>query len=157
MNCFDIQEKIIDLVLGELSLVDEIQIKQHLQECPMCRQEFQLISECIKTCSMESSETCTCYYQETYWEGFVEDMHHRLEHETPEKKFPFHIVLPIAASALFALTLGYYIFIRPKPSETVQDENGPGYYEYDPYEEIYELSPEEQERFIEMINQRYGP
>jgi hypothetical protein len=66
-------------------------------------------------------------------------------------------VLPIAASLLFVMTLGYYVFIRPKPGQTAEDENTPGFYEYDPYEEIYELSPEEQEQFLEMINQRYGP
>jgi hypothetical protein len=157
MNCLDVQEKIIDLVLGELSPYDEIQLREHLEECPMCRQEFQLISECIKTCSLERTETCTCHFQETYWEGFVADMHERLEHEKPEKAFPFHIVLPIAASALFALALGYYVFFGSKPEQSGQEPEAPGYYEYDPYEEIYELSPEEQERFIEIINQRYGP
>lgn len=157
MNCFDIQEKIIDLVLGELSPADEILIQEHLRECPMCNHDFQLISECLRTCSVEVTETCTCHFQETYWEGFVTNMHERLEHETPEKTFPYHIVLPIAASVLLAITLGYYAFLRPKPGQTTQDENGPGFYEYDPYEEIYELSPEEQEQFIEMINQRYGP
>lgn len=156
MNCFEIQEKIIDLVLGELTPVDEVQIKEHLQECPVCQQEFQLISECIKTCVIEESETCICHFQETYWEGFVTDMHDRLQHEKPETSFPFHIVLPIAASALLALTLGYYVFLRPKPQQTVPDKT-PHFYEYDPYEEIYELSPEEQEEFIEMINQKYGP
>jgi len=155
MNCFDVQDKIIDLVLGELSPSDKTRIKDHLEECPMCRQEFQLIRECINTCILEESETCICHFTETYWTGFVTDMHDRLEHEKPETSFPFHIVLPAAASVLLAMTLGYYIFIRPKTQQTADDT--PQFYEYDPYDEIYELSPEEQQEFIEMINQIYGP
>jgi len=153
MNCIEIQEKIIDMVLGELTLQDEILIREHLESCMICREEFRFMSECIQTCTLEYTETCECQFQETYWDEFVVSVHERISHEKIEPKFPFRIVIPIAASAIIAITFGYYFFIRPKPQETVQ-ETRPGY-KSDVYDEIYELSPEETEDFIKLIQQKY--
>lgn len=153
MNCIEIQEKIIDMVLGELTPQDEILIREHLESCMICREEFRVLSECIQTCTLEYTETCECQFQETYWDEFVVSVHERISHEKIETKFPFRIVIPIAASALLVITLGYYFFIRPKPQETVQ-ETKPGY-ETNVYDEIYELSPEETEDFIKLIQQKY--
>jgi hypothetical protein len=153
MNCIEIQEKIIDMVLGELTSQDEILIREHLESCMICREEFRFMSECIQTCTLEYTETCECQFQETYWEEFVVSVHERISHEKIETKFPFRIVIPIAASAIIAITFGYYFFIRPKPQETVQ-ETRPGY-KPDVYDEIYELSPEETEDFIKLIQQKY--
>lgn len=153
MNCIEIQEKIIDMVLGELMPQDEILIREHLESCMICREEFRFLSECIQTCTLEHTETCECQFQETYWEEFVVSIHESISHEKIETKFPFRIVIPIAASALIAITFGYYFFMRPKPQETVQ-ETTPGY-KQDVYDEIYELSPEEAEDFIKLIQQKY--
>ena len=153
MNCIEIQEKIIDMVLGELTPQDEILIREHLESCMICREEFRFMSECIQTCTLEYTETCECQFQETYWDEFVVSVHERISHEKIEPKFPFRIVIPIAASAIIAITFGYYFFIRPKPQETVQ-ETTPGY-KSDVYDEIYELSPEETEDFIKLIQQKY--
>lgn len=155
MNCIEIQEKIIDLVLGELTSEDEWLIHEHLESCLMCREEFQLLSECLQTCTLEETETCEWKFQETYWDEFVVSMHEKISHEKMESKFPFHIVIPIAASTLLAIALGYYIFFRPSPEQTVQEET-PSYYEYDPYDEVEDLSPEETEELIRIINQKYG-
>ena len=32
MNCFDVQEKIIDLVIGEITPEEEIEIRQHTEQ-----------------------------------------------------------------------------------------------------------------------------
>jgi len=154
MNCLEIQEKIIDLLLGELSPTDEMLVQEHLNSCPLCHEEFQFLSECLQVCTLSEAETCECQFQETYWDEFVVSVHEKITHEKIEKNFPFRIVIPIAASALVAIALGYYFFLRPSPQETVQ-ETLPSY-KIDPYEEVYELSPEEAEEFIKMINQRYG-
>jgi predicted amidophosphoribosyltransferase len=155
MNCFEIQEKIIDMVLGNLSPHDQMLINEHLKICSMCRDELQFLDECLKTCSLVSTESCECHFEETYWENFVVSVHDRISYEKPEAVFPFKVVLPIAASALLAAALGYFVLFRPKPQETVRHGERT-YYEYDPYDEIPELSPEETEDFIELINQRYG-
>lgn len=153
MNCFDIQEKIIDLVIGELTPLDEELIREHVAHCSMCRQELEFLSGCLNTCCLEDTETCAVHFQDVYWSNFVSEVHERITHEKQEQKFPYHIVIPVAASALIVLILGY-IFLRPSPKETVEEE--PSYYQYDPYDEMEELSPEEKEEFIELINQRYG-
>ena len=124
MTCFDVQEKMIDLVLGELTLDQEAEIRDHAKQCPVCREELQLLSVCMQTCTLEC-------------------------------RFPFRIVIPVAASAFLVATLGYFIFFRSSPEQTVQEET-PSYYEYDPYEEMNDLSPEEAEEFIKIINQKYG-
>ncbi len=155
MICFDVQEKMIDLVLGELTLNQEARIREHVEQCPVCREELQLLSVCMQTCTCEDTETCECYFQETYWEDFVITMHEKITHEKMECGFPFRIIIPVAASVFLAATLGYFIFFRPSPEQTVQEET-PSYYEYDPYEEMNELSPEEAEEFIKIINQKYG-
>lgn len=155
MNCFDVQEKMIDLVLGELTPSEEAKIREHAEQCPMCSEELQLLSGCMKTCLLEETETCECHFQKTYWENFVVTIHEKIIHEKPECKFPFRVVIPIAASGLLAATLGYFIFFRPSPKQTVQEETPP-YYEYDPYDEMDELSPEETEEFIRIIDQKYG-
>ena len=154
MNCFEAQEKIIDLILDELTREDEILLKDHLNRCPVCSEDFEFLSECLQLCTFEESETCKAQFHETYWDEFIVSVHERIDHERTTKKFPFHIILPIAASAIAATVIGYYFFLRPTPQVTVQ-ETLPGY-EYDVYEEVYELSPEEREEFIKMINERYG-
>ncbi len=155
MNCFDIQEKIIDLVLGELANEDELFIREHLETCPLCREEFHFFSECLHTCEIEKTETCECQFQETYWNDFVVSVHEQIKHEKREPKVPFHIVVPTTVVTIAALGIGYLLFFRPSPQETAQEETTP-YYEYDPYREVDELSPEEAEEFIRIINQRYG-
>ncbi len=155
MNCFEIQEKIIDLVLGELTYEDEVFIREHIEICPMCREELRFLSECMQTCVLSETETCECQFQETYWDNFVTSVHERISHEKRESKFPFNIVIPVAAAAIAAISVGYFFFFRPSPKETAQEESIP-YYEYDPYKEVDELSPEEAEEFIRIINQRYG-
>ena len=154
MNCFEAQDKIIDLILGELEPEDEILLKEHLHSCPICDKDFELLTECLQVCTHEEDETCECQFQETYWDEFIVSVHEKVRHEKFERNFPFHIVLPIAASALVVMSIGYYFFLKPKPQETAK-QNLPGY-EKDPYEEVQELSPEETQKFIKMINQRYG-
>jgi len=155
MNCFDVQEKMIDLVLGELTPSEQARIREHVEQCPMCCEELQLLSGCMETYLLEETETCECHFQETYWENFVVTMHEKIIHEKMECRFPFRVVIPIAASAFLAAALGYFIFFRPSPEQTVQEETPP-YYEYDPYDEMDELSPEETEEFIRIIDQKYG-
>lgn len=154
MNCFEAQDKIIDLVLNQLSDGEIILLQQHLDECPICHEEFQLLDECLQICTDKEGETCLCQFQETYWEDFVVSVHEKIRYEKPERQFPYHIVVPIAVSILAAISIGYFVFFRPELEETVQEAIPE--YEYDPYEEIYELSPEETEEFIKMINHRYG-
>jgi hypothetical protein len=156
MNCFEIQEKIIDLVIGELTPEDERLIREHIKECPICREELEFINSCLQTCTLEDDETCECYYQETYWNDFVVDMHEKISHEKPETRFPFEVIIPIAASAALVGVLAYFIFIRPSQEQTAQDNEIPSYYQYDPYDEMDKLSPEETEEFIKMINQKYN-
>jgi len=113
----------------------------------------------IRTIPISSSLTlwdrlCECQFHETYWDEFVVSVHEKITHEKIESKFPFRIVIPIAASAFAAIALGYYFFLRPKPQETAE-ETLPSY-EIDAYEEVYELSPEETEEFLRMVDQRYG-
>jgi hypothetical protein len=155
MNCFEAQDKIINLVLGELASDDEILLKEHLHSCPLCNQDLQFLNECLDVCMHNEGETCECQFQETYWNDFIVTVHEKIRHEKVAKKFPMHIVLPIAASALAAVIIGYFFFLKPAPQETVQDTT-PDYQYNDAYDEVYELSPEETEEFIKMINQRYG-
>jgi hypothetical protein len=155
MNCFEAQEKIIDLILGELDYDDEISLKEHLSTCPICSEDFELLDRCLHVCTHREDETCEYRFKETYWDEFVISVHEKIKHEKIEKKFPFHVVIPIAAAALIGMVVGYYFFIKPAPQETVE-ETLPDYERYDPYDEVYELTPEEREEFIRMINQRYG-
>jgi hypothetical protein len=155
MNCIEAQEKVIDFVLGELSHEEAILLKEHMDQCPTCNGDFKLLSQCLQVCIEEDSETCVCQFQESYWEEFIVSVHDKISHEKIEKRFPFHVVIPVAASILIAMALGYYIFLRPKPEETVE-ETTPNYEAYDPFQEVDELSPEEAEEFIKIINQRYG-
>ena len=154
MNCFEVQEKIIDLLIGELSLEDKVLVQEHINTCPLCREEFRFLHECLQICTLDETETCECQFQESYWDEFVVSIHEKITHEKKETTFPFRTVIPIAASALVAFAFGYYFFLRPKVQEPVQ-ETLPNY-EIDPYEEVYELTPEEAEELIRIINQRYG-
>lgn len=154
MNCIEVQEKIIDLVIGELESGEQQLIKEHLEKCPICQEEFQLINICINSWAVNNEELCEYYFQETYWDDFLVSVHDKISHEKCEKKFPFHIVIPIAASALLAAVFGYYLFFKPSPKQTA--DQTPSYYEYDPYNEMDELSPEQTEEFIKLINQHYN-
>ncbi len=155
MNCFDIQEKIIDLVLGELTRADEILIREHLETCTLCREEFQFFSECLHTCKLDQAETCECQFQTDYWNDFVVSVHEQISHEKRESKFPFRIVIPAAVATIAVLTIGYFFFFRPSSREVAQEETAPPY-DYDPYREVDELSPEEAKEFIRIINQHFN-
>ncbi|UCF71292.1 MAG: zf-HC2 domain-containing protein [candidate division WOR-3 bacterium] len=154
MKCIDVQENIIYLLCDEISPDDRAAVLEHIRDCPACREEYKLVDQCLQLCTPTETENCACKFQETYWEEFVFSVHEKIIHEKFEKKFPFRIVLPVVASAVVAFGIGYFLFIRPKPQVTAQERapQSPG----GQYEEVYELTPEQQEEFIKIINQRYG-
>lgn len=154
MKCIDVQENIIYMLCDEISQNDRQAVLEHIRNCPMCSQEFNFLCECLELCAPTESETCECQFQETYWEDFVFSVHQRISHEKFERRFPFRIVIPVVASAIAAFGIGYFLFLRPGPQEIVQEESPT--YQGGQYEEVYELTPEQQEEFIRIINQRYG-
>lgn len=154
MKCLDVQENIISLLCDELPVEERAAVLEHIRNCPTCRAEYNLVDECLQLCTPTETEACTCQYQETYWEEFVYSVHEKILQEKFERKFPFRIVIPVVASAAIVFTVGYFFFLRPKPQITAQ-ENTPRL-EGGQYEEVYELTPEQQEEFIRIINQRYG-
>jgi hypothetical protein len=154
MNCLEAQDNIIDMLSGELSQDARAAVLEHIRNCPTCRAEYEFLSECMQLCTTGESEACTCQYEEKYWEEFVFSVHEKIIHEKFEKKFPFRIVIPVMASAVVAFAVGYFLFLRPEPEITAQE--GTPRLEGGQYEEIYELTPEQQEEFIKIINQRYG-
>lgn len=155
MNCLDVQERIIDIVLGEVSEDEKRMILEHLETCPVCAQDFALITACIESCTYQEEETCSCHFQSAYWDEFVVKIHQQIRHEKPQKPFPFAVVLPIATGAALALLVGYFVLIRPSADQTAQRDETQ-YYQYDPYDELNDLSPEEKEQFIQLINQHFG-
>jgi hypothetical protein len=154
MKCSEVQENIIDMLCDEISPEQRTAVLDHIRGCPACRQEYQLLDECLQLCTCTETETCTCQFQETYWENFVFSVHEKIVHEKFERRFPFRIVIPVVASALVAFSIGYFLFVRPKPEVTAQE--GTPRLEGGQYEDVYELTPEQQEEFIRIINQRYG-
>jgi hypothetical protein len=151
IKCIDVQEKIIDLVLGELPSEDVNLVREHMKDCDLCSREYRFVVECMSACTYEEAETCIGQFHEAYWESFVFSVHERICHEKVERRFPYHIVVPIAAS-LAIIGLSYFIFFRPSPQETAQEDLSP-YYQYDPYQEVDDLTPEEREEFIKLIEQ----
>ncbi len=155
MNCLDIQERIIDILLGEAGEEEKRFILDHLESCPVCREDYTLVNACLESCADTEEETCLCHFQSEYWDEFVVNVHQRIRGEKPYRPFPFAIVLPIAAGAAMAILLGYFVFIGPSAQQTARRDDAQ-YYQYDPYDELDDLSPAEKERFIQMINQRFG-
>ena len=154
MKCFDVQDNIISMICGELSAEDHEAVLEHVRNCSICRQEYQFLHECLQLCTPSETETCQCQFQETYWEEFVFSIHEKISHEKFERKFPFRIVIPVVASAVVAFGIGYFLFVRPEPEITAQEQTPQ--YQGGQFEEVYELTPEQQEEFIKIINQRYG-
>jgi len=149
MNCIEIQEKIIDLISGELAPEERILVEEHINRCPVCSEDYEFISQCVQCWGPVESERFT----EAYWEEFVISVHEQICQCKPVKPFPYRIVIPIAASVIGIVGISYLLFFRPSPKEIVKPAPPSG--QYDPYEEVYELSPEEQQEFIRIINQRY--
>lgn len=154
MKCLDVQENIISMLCDELPAEERAAVLEHIRNCPVCRAEYNLVDECLQLCTPSETEACACQYQETYWEEFVFSVHEKIINEKFERRFPFRIVIPVVASAAVAFAVGYFLFMKPKPEITAQQ--GPPRLEGGQYEEIYELTPEQQEEFIKIINQRYG-
>lgn len=148
-GCSEITEKIIDLINDQLDHDERMMIVEHLETCPECEEEYNFLSECLGAYGEEECVEMTA----AYWEEFAVTVHDRISHERIRPWFPYGIVLPIAATVLAAIGVGYFVFIRPKQHQVakpqpVTPDNS--------YEEVYDLSPEEQQEFIQMINQRYG-
>jgi hypothetical protein len=150
MNCFEIQERIVDLITGDIEPEAKELILEHINRCPNCAEDFYLISQCIDIC-------CSCpdfEENDQYWEEFLISVHERVCLTKPKNPFPFHIVVPVAAGVCGALGLVYFLFFRPAPKMIAQP-SAPDINNKDPIYEVYELSPEEQREFIKMVNQKY--
>ena len=150
MNCLEIQEKIVDLISGELTAEERMIIQEHIDHCPSCAEDYDFISHCVHCWGPVEAERFTS----DYWEEFVISVHEKICHCKPIKPFPYKVVIPIAASLLGAASVCYILFFRSAPKEIVKPL--PSGNDYDPYEEVYELSPEEQKEFIRIINQKYS-
>ncbi|MGB9721292.1 MAG: hypothetical protein ACPL28_07440 [bacterium] len=149
MNCFEVQERIVDLIIGDIEPEEKDLIVAHINQCSICAEEFYFLNECIDAC-------CSCpdfEENEEYWEEFLVSVHERICLTRPKNPFPFHIVVPIAAGALGVMSIVYFLFFRPAPKEIAQPK--PDDYNKDPVYEVYDLSPDEQQEFIKMVNQRY--
>lgn len=149
MKCLDIQDRIVDLILGEIEPQEKEIILNHLAQCPFCADDFKFLSECISICSCPELKEL----DETYWEDFVISVHERIVTIKPKPLFPYRIVLPIVASAIGIFGFLYFFLFKPISQEVSQPL--PPEIQKDPFGEIYELTPEEQKEFIKMINQRY--
>ncbi len=150
MNCFEIQERIIDLIIGNIEPEEKELILEHINRCPICAEDFYFIHKCIDVC-------CSCpdfEEKDEYWEEFLVSVHERISLTKPKNPFPFRIVIPVAAGALGVLGVIYLFFFRPAPKEIAQPRI-PDINNKDPIYEVYELSPEEQKEFIKMVNQKY--
>lgn len=149
MNCFEIQERIVDLIIGDMSPEEKEIIINHINQCPACAEEFQFLSQCIEVCS-----SCPDFKEdELYWEEFLVSVHEQIALTKPKSPFPFRIVLPMAVGAIGAIGIVYFLFFRPMPKEVAQQK--PSDTTNDPVYEVYELTPEEQQEFIKMVNQKY--
>ncbi|MCX7994303.1 MAG: zf-HC2 domain-containing protein [candidate division WOR-3 bacterium] len=149
MNCIEIQERIVDLIVGEIEPEEKELILQHINRCPTCAEDFYFISQCIDVC-------CSCpdfEVNDEYWEEFLVTVHEKISLTKPKKPFPYHIVLPLAG-VIGALGVIYFLFLRPSSREIAQPQV-PEIPSRDPIHEVYELTPEEQEEFIKMVNQKY--
>lgn len=150
MNCLEIQDRIIDLIMGDLEPEEKELIQKHLNICPLCSEDFQFLSQCLGYWEFPE----TGQFNGAYWEEFVVSIHEKILEEKPAKKFPHRIILPIAASVIGVIGISYFLFFRPASKQLVKP--GPPEIENDLYQEVHELSPEEQQEFIKIINQRYG-
>lgn len=149
-GCSEIEEKIIDLINDQLDPDERLMIMAHLEACPDCGEEYQFLAECLNAYEAEDCLEMTA----AYWEEFTVSVHDRIKHEKIRPRFPYAVVLPIAATLLAVVSIGYFVFIRPRHSQTAQPQ--PEIKPDNEYEEVYDLSPEQQEEFIQLINQRYG-
>jgi len=147
-DCPEIKEKIIDLIRHQLAQDEQELIEEHIHSCPFCEEEFHFLQECM---SAYDPEDCL-EMSETYWEEFTVTIHDKIARVKPQPRFPYAVVLPIAATVLAALGISYFVFIRPRSSPVAKPKIAPE----DTYQEVYELSPDEQQEFIKLINQRYG-
>lgn len=149
MNCSEIQERLVDLIVGDIDPEEKETMINHINQCPACAEEFQFLSHCLDVCcSWPDFEE-----DEMYWEEFLISVHEQISLTKPKSPFPFRIVLPVAASALGAIGIIYFLFFKPAQKEVAQHE--PAEINRDPVYEVYELTPEEQQEFIKMVNQKY--
>jgi hypothetical protein len=147
-DCPEIKDKIIELIRHQLAEDDRLMVEEHIRSCPMCEEEFNFLHECLKAFEPEDCIEMT----EAYWDEFTISVHEKIAHVKPHARFPYAVVLPLAATVLAALGISYFVFIRPKPNPVAKPRTQTD----DSYQEVYELTPEEQQEFIKLINQRYG-
>ena len=146
-DCPEIKDKIIELIRHQLAEDEREMIEKHIHSCPLCEEEFRFLHECMKAFEPEDCVAMT----EAYWEEFTVSIHDKIAHVKPQPRFPYAVILPIAATVLAALGITYFVFIRPKPQQVAKPKIAPD----DTYQEVYELTPEERQEFIKLINQRY--
>lgn len=149
MNCLDIQERFVDLIIGDIEPEEKEIMLAHINQCPLCAEEFQFLKDCIDVCgSYPDFEE-----DEIYWEEFLISVHKQIALTKPKSPFPFQIVLPVAAGAIGVMGIIYFLFFKPVQKEIAQPKSND--MNKDPVYEVYELTPEEQQEFIKMINQKY--
>jgi hypothetical protein len=146
-DCREIKDKIVDLIRHQLAEGEREMVEEHIHSCPLCEEEFHFLYECMQAFDAEDCVEMT----EAYWEEFTVSIHDKIAHVKPQPRFPYAVVLPIAATVLAALGITYFVFIRPRPQQVAKPKITPD----DSYQEVYELTPDEQQEFIKLINQRY--
>ncbi len=150
MNCFEIRERIVDLITGEIESDEKEWMLEHINHCPVCAEDFYFLSQCIDACY-----SCPDFEEnDEYWEEFLVLVHEKITLTKPKNPFPFHILIPVAAGAVGVLALIYLLFLRTAPKEIAQPKV-PESNNSDPIYEVYDLTPEEQKEFIKMVNQKY--
>ncbi|RKX71286.1 hypothetical protein DRP53_02000 [candidate division WOR-3 bacterium] len=106
MNCEEIREVLIDYLNNDLDPEEMALVQSHLQSCPGCAREFQILKEMI-VCCQEPIE-----YRECYIEEFVYEVRTRIARQ--KRMRTVFRYLPIA---LVPIGLGLFLFFhRPKPS-----------------------------------------
>jgi len=115
MNCEEIKNLLSEYLDRELNQGACELVEEHLDNCPVCREELQVLKECLKSLgSLKKVEPPS---------DFLSQVHARLEGQASFKAafkkiiFPLHIKIPLEAAGLAAAAVLLFYILNLSPEK----------------------------------------
>jgi hypothetical protein len=129
-DCRKIEERLIDLVFGELNEEQRDQTLAEVEGCERCRKEYQAIE---KTLAAFDEVSETLMPGETFWNGYEARLRMRLAADEPPtlrqgwfaglRNFTTKPIWALSLAALLLIALLMWAFLRPQSEQSPVPQN----------------------------------
>ncbi len=105
MNCTQCKKWLIDLIEEVLPPDEELQAKEHIEKCPLCRKEFLRLQNTLSIMESDSMPELSVAKRQALFPLVMERVTHRTAHIHRRNKFIYSFASAFAIIALFIVSI----------------------------------------------------